>query len=100
MSAVLAAPASLQPLVDEADRTLRAAQVSDLTADAKAAVDRSLLAVGHVQDALAAGTGDAESALLRALASLDAALGPLQAASSGQAPPPADPNDPTGGFVQ
>jgi hypothetical protein len=100
VSAVLAEPASLQPLVDEADRTLRAAQVGNIGTNEKIAVDRAQIAVGHVQDALATRTEDSESALLRALASLDAALGPLEAASRGQAPPPPpSPGDASGGFV-
>ncbi len=86
---VSAPSAALDQLVDEADRALRAAQVSGLSGAARSAVERALSAVAEVREALArrAPGADVESALLRSLASLDAALGPLQAAAGGEEPP-------------
>lgn len=85
----------LQRLVDDADTTLRAAQTDGPGNSAASALEGALAAVAEVRGALALGGAaagaahargaDVESALLRSLASLDAALRPLQTAAGGHA---------------
>ena len=101
-----AATSDLQRLVDEADTALRAAQTDGPSSAAGSALERSLSAVAEVRSALALGGAaagaahargaDVESALLRSLASLDAALGPLRAAAGREVSTPGP--DATGGF--
>jgi hypothetical protein len=88
-----AAPGALEALVDEADRALRTVGVSPPNEPTRLAVEQTLRALGEVRDGLAlrsatagaahAGGADVEAQLLRALASLDAALGPLREAGGG-----------------
>jgi hypothetical protein len=96
VSAPSAAPGALEALVDEADSALRAVEASAPDPTARTAVDTTLRAINDVRGALAlrattAGAAhvsgaDVEARLLRALAALDAALGPLRDATGG--PPP------------
>ncbi|MGH2594755.1 MAG: hypothetical protein ACRDH7_02185 [Actinomycetota bacterium] len=95
VSAPPSQPGALERLVDEADHNLRAAQLDDLDLPTRSSVDGALAALTEVREGLrlrsaAVGAahalgGDIESALLRALASLDAALGSLRAAAHGEA---------------
>jgi hypothetical protein len=88
-----AAPGTLEALVDEADKALRTVGVSPPDEASRRAVEQTLRALADVREALAlrsaaAGAAhvsgaDVESQLLRALASLDAALGPLRDAAGG-----------------
>jgi hypothetical protein len=89
----MAAPGALEVLVDDADRALRAVEVSAPDDATRAAVDQTLRAVGGVREALAlrtATTGaahasgaDVEAQLLRSLAALTASLGPLREVAGG-----------------
>ena len=82
-----AAPGTLDALVDDADRALRAVEAAGMDEGTRLAVEQTLRAISDTRDGLAlrsATTGaahasgaDVESKLLRALASLTAALGPL-----------------------
>jgi hypothetical protein len=91
-----AAPGTLESLVDEADRVLREAEVAAPDEVTRAAVDQTLRAVDDVRQALALRTAtagaahasgtDVEAALLRALAAMDAALGPLREVAGGEPP--------------
>jgi hypothetical protein len=93
VSATPAVPGALETLVDEADRALRTVGVSPPNEPARVAVEQALQALGETREGLAlrsaaAGAAhvsgaDVESQLLRALASLDAALGPLREAAGG-----------------
>jgi len=86
-------PGALEALVDEADRALRAIGVSAPDEPTRAAVERTLLALGDAREGAAlrsatagaahASGADVETQLLRALAALDAALGPLREAAGG-----------------
>lgn len=86
-------PGTLEALVDEADRALRAVGVAAPDEPTRTAVERTLRAVGDAREGAALRTAtagaahasgaDVETQLLRALAALDAALGPLREAAGG-----------------
>ena len=88
-----AVPGELETLVDEADRALRTVGVSAPDEPTRMAVEQTLRALGETREGLAlrsatAGAAhvsgaDVEAQLLRALASLDAALGLLREAAGG-----------------
>jgi hypothetical protein len=87
-----------EALIDQADQKLRAAQISAGDQEQRAAVDQALTALADAREVLAlraasagathASGSDIESRLLRSLATLDAALGPLREAAGGAPPPP------------
>ena len=87
-------PGELETMIEEADRRLRAAQVTGLDQAARTSVDRTLVALDRAREAIAlrsasadaahASGSDIEAALLRALSALDAALGPLRSAVGGR----------------
>ena len=86
-------PGTLEALVEEADRALRAVGVAATDEPTPMAVEQTLRAVGDAREGAALRTAtagaahasgaDVETQLLRALAALDAALGPLREAAGG-----------------
>jgi hypothetical protein len=88
-----ASPGAMEALVDEADRSLRAVEVSAPDEATRSAVAQTLQAVGDVREGLAlrsatsgaahASGADVEAQLLRSLAALTASLGPLREVAGG-----------------
>jgi hypothetical protein len=86
-------PGTLEALVEEADRALRAVGVAATDEPTPMAVEQTLRAVADAREGAALRTAtagaahasgaDVETQLLRALAALDAALGPLREAAGG-----------------
>jgi hypothetical protein len=93
VSAPSVVPGTLEALVDEADRALRVVGVSAPDELTRTAAEQTLRALGDVREGSAlrstatgaahASGADVEAQLLRALAALDAALGPLREAAGG-----------------
>ncbi len=96
VSAPSAVPGELEALVEEADRALRTVGVSPSDESTRVAVEQTIRALGETREGLAlreatagaahASEADVETMLLRALAALDAALGPLREAMGGSPP--------------
>jgi hypothetical protein len=91
--------ATVGPMIDDAERALRAVNPEGLDEATRSAVQQSLRSVVGIRDAIALRgavteaapegvAAEADAALLRSLGVLDASLGPLGAAARGEAPPP------------